>query len=616
MKRRDEHGAETAVQPDGTNDTESMYIGKASAGDGQGRTPDEVAPDDENAALNASTASETRTAVLPDAAPEPSTAPSPNAAPGANISPEPHFADSGSTPPNISDEHNDTPKPKKRRRRGLFSCSLERGGTKKISIRWQLFALLTLFTAVIILILWLCQVVFLDRIYKTVKTVTIERTAHRIEELISSTDDFADEASALAEDRELCLLVLRMVSDGRAEELCSVEAQRSCVIHNAEKSSVFVFYRESLEAGGEMVYRYRYSTEWRSYISSQNPMYDQLDAENESIIYSIVANEPDGTAVLLLLNSVISPVDATVTTLNAILIAVSVLLVLLSLLMAVLISKKISRPIESLSCGAKELATGNYNVDFSTSGYREIGELAESLDYAQHELSKADSLRRELIANVSHDLRTPLTMISGYAEIMRDIPGENSAENLQVIIDEAGRLRDLVNDVLDISRIESGARKLDITRFSLTELIRGATETYSKLTEKRGFAITFDCDTDAIVESDRTVVQQIFYNLLNNAINYSGDSRTVKVTQTISPDGSAVRITVRDYGEGIPEDKLPLIWDRYYKVDKVHRRAAVGTGLGLSIVRGSTELLGGACGVSSTVGSGSSFWFELPLRGC
>ena len=365
-----------------------------------------------------------------------------------------------------------------------------------------------------------------------------------------------------------------------------------------------------------MVYRYRYSTEWRSYISSQNPMYDQLDAENESIIYSIVANEPDGTAVLLLLNSVISPVDATVTTLNAILIAVSVLLVLLSLLMAVLISKKISRPIESLSCGAKELATGNYNVDFSTSGYREIGELAESLDYAQHELSKADSLRRELIANVSHDLRTPLTMISGYAEIMRDIPGENSAENLQVIIDEAGRLRDLVNDVLDISRIESGARKLDITRFSLTELIRGATETYSKLTEKRGFAITFDCDTDAIVESDRTVVQQIFYNLLNNAINYSGDSRTVKVTQTISPDGSAVRITVRDYGEGIPEDKLPLIWDRYYKVDKVHRRAAVGTGLGLSIVKGSTELLGGACGVSSTVGSGSSFWFELPLRGC
>ena len=193
MKRRDEHGAETAVQPDGTNDTESLYIGKASAGDGQGRTPDEAAPADENAALNASTASETRTADLPVTAPEPSTAPRPNAAPrpntapGANISPEPHFADSGSTPPNISAEHNDTPKPKKGRRLGLFSRSLERGGTKKISIRWQLFALLTLFTAVIILILWLCQVVFLDRIYKTVKTVTIERTAHRIEELVGSS---------------------------------------------------------------------------------------------------------------------------------------------------------------------------------------------------------------------------------------------------------------------------------------------------------------------------------------------------------------------------------------------------------------------------------------------
>ena len=346
------------MQPYGINDTESMYIGKASAGDGQGRTPDEAAPADENAALNASTASETRTTVLSDAAPRAEHCSEPERRSRSKHFPRAAFLPTQAARRRIFQTSITIRQSrKKRRRRGLFSCSLERGGTKKISIRWQLFALLTLFTAVIILILWLCQVVFLDRIYKTVKTVTIERTAHRIKELISSTDDFADEASALAEDRELCLLVLRMVSDGRAEELCSVEAQRSCVIHNAEKSSVFVFYRESLEAGGEMVYRYRYSTEWRSYISSQNPMYDQLDAENESIIYSIVANEPDGTAVLLLLNSVISPVDATVTTLNAILIAVSVLLVLLSLLMAVLISKKISRPIESLSCGAKELAT-------------------------------------------------------------------------------------------------------------------------------------------------------------------------------------------------------------------------------------------------------------------
>lgn len=488
-------------------------------------------------------------------------------------------------------------------------------GGKKTSIRWQLFGLLTLFTAVIILILWLCQVVFLDRIYKTVKTVTIERAAHRLEELITSSEDFEGDARTLAENRELCLLALRMVSDGRAEELCSVEAQRSCVIHNAEKSSVFVFYRETVEAGGSAVYHYRYNTEWRSYVSSESAVYDQLDAENESIIYSIVTKDSSGTPILLLLNSVISPVDATVTTLNAILIAVSVVLVLLSLLMAVLISKKISRPIESLGRGAKELAKGNYNVDFSISGYREIGELAKSLDYAQHELSKVDSLRRELIANVSHDLRTPLTMISGYAEIMRDIPGENTAENLQVIIDEAGRLRDLVNDVLDISRLESGTRKLSICRFDLSELIRSATDSYSKLSEKRGFVITYRGEANVTVESDRTVVQQIFYNLLNNAVNYSGDSRTVEVIQTLARDGSSVRITVRDHGEGIPEDKLPLIWDRYYKIDKVHRRASVGTGLGLSIVRGSVELLGGSCGVTSTLGKGSDFWFELPTAG-
>lgn len=197
-----------------------------------------------------------------------------------------------------------------------------------------------------------------------------------------------------------------------------VEALRSCLIHNAEKNSIFVFYDSRKNAGGSSIQHFRYSSERRSYISSESALYELLPADNESIIYSEITTDGDGNTILILLNSVISPVNATVSTLNRLLSVISVVLVLLALIMSLLISRKIAKPIVNLSSGAKQLATGNYNVDFTASGYREIGELARALDYAEHELSKVDALRRELIANISHDLRTPLTMISGYAEIM------------------------------------------------------------------------------------------------------------------------------------------------------------------------------------------------------
>lgn len=130
----------------------------------------------------------------------------------------------------------------------------------------------------------------------------------------------------------------------------------------------------------------------------------------------------------------------------------------LALIFAAIMSKKVSKPIIKINESAKELAKGNVAVHFDGEGYREITELNDTLNYAAEELSKVENLRRELIANVSHDLRTPLTMITGYAEVMRDIPGENTPENVQIIIDEANRLTSLVNDMLDISSFRPACR--------------------------------------------------------------------------------------------------------------------------------------------------------------
>ena len=200
-------------------------------------------------------------------------------------------------------------------------------------------------------------------------------------------------------------------------------------------------------------------------------------------------------------------------------------------------------------------------------------------------------------------------MIKGYAEVMRDIPGENTPENVQIIIDETARLSDLVNDMLDLSRIRSGVRKPEMQVFSLTETIRDTLLRYERLIKQDGYHIEFLAENDVRIFADRNMILQVVYNLINNAINYTGEDRCVTVRQESIDD--RVRISVIDTGEGIAEDQLAMIWERYYKVDKVHKRATVGTGLGLSIVKGILELHHASYGVKSTLGKGSVFWFEL-----
>lgn len=203
-------------------------------------------------------------------------------------------------------------------------------------------------------------------------------------------------------------------------------------------------------------------------------------------------------------------------------------------------------------------------------------------------------------------------MITGYGEVMRDLPGENTPENVQIIIDEAKRLTTLVNDILDISQLQSGTRKINVETFNITESIRGILERYNKLIEQEGYRIYFKSDKDIWVNADPIKISQVIYNLINNAITYTGSDKTVAIIQSSTPKG--VKIEISDTGEGISEEMLPLIWDRYYKVDKAHKRAAIGTGLGLSIVKTILDMHGAKYGVESTLGKGSTFWFELTIN--
>ena len=317
----------------------------------------------------------------------------------------------------------------------------------------------------------------------------------------------------------------------------------------------------------------------------------------------------DGSELLIIQRSNLTPMSALVDTVKTQVIFTSTILIIFSIIMVVLTSRFITKPIIQINDSAKRLANGKYDVDFTGDSYREISELSDTLNYAAVELSKNDKLQKELISNISHDLRTPLTMIRGYSELMRDIPGEVTPENFQVIIDETSRLAELVNAMLDLSKIQSGVRLPDKQLFCITEIVKSTLIRYEKLITQEGYKIDFLFDDEVFVCEDRTMILQVVYNFINNAINYTGADKYVCVEQKVI--GDKIRISVTDTGEGISDEHLSYIWDRYYKVDKVHRRATVGSGLGLSIVKGILEAHEANYGVQSEIGKGSTFYFEL-----
>ncbi len=273
-------------------------------------------------------------------------------------------------------------------------------------------------------------------------------------------------------------------------------------------------------------------------------------------------------------------------------------------------SRSISEPIIETNEAARELSRARYQRPPHSGGYREIAQLNDTLVQTAEDLRKVEDLQRELIANISHDLRTPLTMIEGYAEAMRDIPDEITPENMQIIIDETERLSTMVNEVLDFSRLRTGSLELAMTRFNLTELVRKIVDRISRMTAVEGYTVTFEAEEDALVTADSGRISQVIYNLAGNALTYTGADKTVRIRQE-RKDGM-VRITIADSGEGIPPEELPFIWDRYYRSRENHKRAVIGSGLGLNICRGILENHHAPYGAETPPEGGTVFWFALP----
>ena len=273
----------------------------------------------------------------------------------------------------------------------------------------------------------------------------------------------------------------------------------------------------------------------------------------------------------------------------------------------------ITKPVTDVTARAQEMARGNYDLHFRRNYFcAELNELGDALEYARSEISKADTMQKELIANVSHDFKTPLTMIKAYASMIREISGEDKKKrdaNAQVIIDECDRLTLLVGDLLDLSKLRAGMNVGERTVFNLSEEVYSVAERFAFLRETAGYTIETQIEDDLYTEASRERIDQVLYNLIGNAVNYTGDDKRVRVK--LYKKGNNARFEVIDSGKGIPPEEVDTIWDRYYRSNKTHKRPVNGSGLGLSIVK--NILLQHDCpfGVISEVGKGSCFWAEF-----
>ncbi len=480
---------------------------------------------------------------------------------------------------------------------------------KTIGIRPRIFLYFLLFTGLLLVLLWLFFIVFLDEVYRLQKTEVLKSLSSSMVQNIDN-QNLQTLADRISEQDHICVLV----TDETMQPILSADSWNRCHIHHMSRFDLRRYANSLTEEDESLVAEFPLN-------AFRNQIYDARmfrgavppsdDGDAKSLITVQRAKLANGHGVYIFLNTLITPVTGTVQTIRYELYIITAILILLSFLLSMVLSQRITRPLIETTEAAAALSGGEYHP-VKKAGYREIELLNHQLTQTAQDLHRVEKMQKELIANISHDLRTPLTLIEGYAEVIRDLPDENTQDNMQVIIDEARRLTTLVNSVLDLNTATGDLNAIQKAPFSLTKSIRGIMSRYGKLIEQDGYRIVFDPKEDAQVFADEVKVQQVVYNLINNALTYTGEDRTVIVLQTIQNEH--VRIEIHDSGEGIVQEDIPYIWDRYYRGSMPHRRARIGSGLGLSIVKNILEGHGLAYGVESTVGIGSCFWFEMPIH--
>lgn len=358
----------------------------------------------------------------------------------------------------------------------------------------------------------------------------------------------------------------------------------------------------------------------------------QRDARLNSeylVLYGTLANGN-----LILMRSALASIRESAAISNRFLAIVGVLAVIVSTIVTVFVSKGITTPIRRLSEISEKMA----GLDFGAKFYRErkikneidelgehVNELSDTLEHTISELKSAnialqrdieekiqiDEMRKEFLSNVSHELKTPLAVISGYAEGLAECVNDDAESRnyyCEVILDETEKMNQMVKQLLSLNQLEFGQEQLQLQRFDLTELIQGVLQQMLILIEQNEITLDFSEKNPMYVWGDEFKIEEVLTNYLSNAIHHANDEKRIHVYYT--EQEKTVRIHVFNSGELIPEHALPEIWTKFYKVDKARTREYGGTGIGLSIVKAIMQSHKQDFGVLNHT-NGVEFWFEL-----
>ena len=458
---------------------------------------------------------------------------------------------------------------------------------KTRSLRANLLIYFLVFSAIILSFLYFFQIIFFNTYYKINRTNILEQTVSQIEKNYNKKNR-EDILNSLSIDNEVCI---QIIDDD-----------------NLVYYSDYYRHCAGKDDAGLKEIKEEFMKSKNKYLKLEfiNNAYN-----NKSLVYGKQIQKNT----YLFANASLQPMDKSISLLKSQFIYVAITVLLLSFIISYYFSKRIADPILKINTAAKKLGSKSNEAKFvcNTEVY-ELKELANTLNEAAKELSKTDELRREFLANVSHDLKTPLTMIEAYAASARDLNYNNKKKrerDLNIIIDEAERLNMLVNDILLLSKMENRNTKLNIEQIDIKNFISTILERFA-IYKNDGYIFEFKEDDTYIIEADKQGLERVIYNLVNNAINYTGDDKKVKISY--ERDKNYLRINIIDTGKGIEEKDKKLVWNKYFRINKRHRRETRGTGLGLSIVREILDEHNFEYGIDSKINKGSCFWFKCKIK--
>ena len=453
----------------------------------------------------------------------------------------------------------------------------------KNKLATKIFMYLAIFSLFILIFLFFFQVIFIDTFYEWTKTKTIKNLSKDI--LVTENDtSLYDKLDKVSYKENVCI-----------------------ELTNSNGDNLYSSYGNNC--------RLRSRTIKRNFINSNKESKTYNLVNNFTKEKSIMSATKLSNNLYIFISTSLIPLDSTINIIEQQLIVVSIVVLLLSIVVAYFISKRLSLPITKISKAAKLISKGKLKTKFeTTSDIKELVDLTNALNDMKDELSKTEELQKDLMANVSHDLKTPLTMIKAYAELILDIninDKEKCKNNLTIIIEEVNRLNELVNDILNLTKVESNLEKLEKSEFDLIKLIKRIVKQHNIYVIKDGYSIEFIHNNikELMIDADKKKIEQVIYNLLNNALNYTGEDK--KVIIKVEDDDKDYTIMVIDSGKGIDKKEIDHIFDRYYRSKKNHKRYVYGTGLGLSIVKNILLLHNYEYGVTSKKNKGTTFYFKI-----